>query len=110
MIFTIHITHRYVEGAGLNNEYYEYEEPCDDYIDLDVDDEQVDDDVVSMIFNDYFDDIVFEYCQKGRYWDFRKDFKKQLRQLLDKLNAWDSAVEIYEDELRQKYEEDYNRG
>lgn len=110
MTFNIHITHRHVEGAGLNNEYYERIDPCDDYIDHDVDDEQVRDDTVTMIYNDYFQDSVSSVCQIGYYALLRNRIKEQIKQLLVDLDVLDYAVDMHKDELREKYEEEYNRG
>ncbi len=80
------------------------------YKDITIPDEKVHDDVVSMIYEERFDDGVFECCSNGCYRISRDEIKAQLKQLLDDLDAWDSAVEIYADELREKYEEEYNRG
>lgn len=100
MTFTIHITSRHVEGAGLHNEYYERIEPCDEDIEIEVDDDQVYDDVVEMICNDYF--IV----------TLRKPelvvLKKVLRSLLSDLDVLDAAVEMYHDALQEKYEDEYD--
>ncbi len=67
MTFPIHITHRHVEGAGLDNEYYERVEPCDDYIDIEVNDDEVYADVLTMIYEDYFQEIVSDCCIVGYY-------------------------------------------
>lgn len=109
MTFKVHTTHRHVESFGHNNEHYEYDEPCDDFIDIEVDDEQVHDDVVSMIFDEYFQGGA-EYCSIGYFIAYCRNVKERIKKLFDTLDVWDSAIDMYKDELREKYEEEYDRG
>lgn len=100
MTFTIHITHRHIEGAGLHNEYYERIEPCDEDIAIEIDDEEVHRDVEDMIINDYF--IADLRASE------REVIKTVLHALMGDLDMYDKAIKVYFDELHDKYERKYN--
>lgn len=79
-------------------------------VNIEVGDKEVHDDVVTMIYDDCFKDSISEYCRVGYYGTLRDKTKEQIKLLLDNLEAWDSTVDMYKDELHDKYEEEYNRG
>ena len=108
MTFTIHITHYHVEGAGLHNEYYDRDEDCDEYIDIEVDDVTVHRDVVEMIYQDYFAQDYAMLVEPESKDEARRCAKASIKCMLDAFDAWDAAISIYSDELRKKYEEEYN--
>ncbi len=67
---------------------------------IEIPDEEVHDDVEDMILNDYFRSI--------REPENREQLKGAIHKLLQDMDAHDKAVELYFDELRDKYEEDAN--
>lgn len=107
MTFPIHITHRHVEGAGLDNEYYEYDEPCDEYIPIEIADEQVHRDVAEMIYRDYFHEAIAPLDEFEYYANVVDRIKLMIKSFIDDSDVWDEVVEMYHDELRDKYEEEY---
>lgn len=107
MTFTIHITHRHIEGAGLHNEYYERIEPCDDDIEIEVPDEEVNRDVVDMIYCDYFHEALVPLDEFEYYANVVDRIKLMIKSSIDDLDIWDEVVEMYYDLLRDKYEKEY---
>lgn len=102
MIFQIHRTHRHIEGAGLHNEYYENDEPCDDYIDHEVDDSEVYAEVEKLVIRNYFNGIV--------ELENRTALQAAVHTLLSDLDLHDDLVKLFYDELKEKYEQEYNNG
>lgn len=94
MKFTIHITHRHVEGAGLHNEYYERE---------------VHRDIVEMIFRDYFHEAIAPLDSLEFYANVVERIKLMIKLMLDDLDIWGAVEKMFYDELREKYEEEYNK-
>lgn len=107
MTFTIHTTHRHVEGAGLHNEYYERNILCDKYDDIEIDDDEVRADVVEMIFNDYFAESMTAYCEQEYYATLCDRQKIIIKLLIDDIDGWDKAIEIYKSVLTTLYERRY---
>ncbi len=76
----------------------DYDGDTGEYEEIEVDDEKVHNDAVRMFYEDYFAPL------------FKGDGSDAVKQLIDDFDAWNSVVEMYADELRHKYEEEYNRG
>lgn len=108
MTFTIHITHRHVEGAGLHNEYYERDIPCDEDIDIEIPDEEVHKDIVEMIYRDYFHEAIAPLDSLEFYATVVDRIKLMIKLMLDDLDCWDTVEKMFYDELRNKYEEEYD--
>lgn len=108
MTFTIHITHRHIEGAGLHNEYYERIEPCDEDIEIEIADEEVHRDVVEMIYRDYFHEALVPLDEFEYYANVVDRIKLMIKAFIDDFDMWDAIVETLYDELRDKYEEEYD--
>lgn len=107
MTFPIHITKRHCEGAGLHNEYYEYYEECDTFIDYEVDDDQVHEDIADMIFNSYFKESVEAFGDMCYYQTLCRRQKFVIKLLLTDLDIWEAVEEMYYDDLRQMYQRKY---
>lgn len=106
MEFTIHIDSTHREGAGFDNEYYEYDEPCDMDIEIEVDDEKVYNDIVEFIYRDYFND---ELSLNGYIkCEVVNKIKERIKQFIYEFDVWDKAIMGYFNELRDKYEDEYN--
>ncbi len=88
----------------------DYDGDTGGYKEITVPDEEVHDAVVAMIYEEYFDESVSSICRIGYYSTSRDKMKEQIKQLIDDLDAWDYAVDMYADALREKYEGEYNRG
>lgn len=105
MQFTIHITHCHVEGAGLHNEYWERDIPCDDYIDIEVADETVHNDIAEMVYKQYIrDGLLMDKVPRA----VREQLIDRVKLLLDDLDIWEQLEQDYYDELCDKYEEQYD--
>lgn len=104
MTFTIHITHRHVEGAWLDNEYYERDEACDEDIDIEVDDGQVHEDIAEMVYMIY---IREGFLTKEVPQGVREQMIDRLKLFFDDLDIWEKLEEDYKDELQEKYQEKY---
>lgn len=105
MKFTIHRTHRHVEGAGLHNEYYERDIPCDDYIEIEKDDEEVHKDIARFVFRDYIrNGLLADKISP----EVENQLITRIKLLLDDADAWDKLAKDYHDELRDKYESEVN--
>lgn len=109
MTFTIHITRRHIEGAGLHNEYYECDIPCDDDVDIEIANEEVHRDIVEMIYNDYFHEPLAPLDGLEFYANVVERTKLMIKLMLDDLDIWGAVEEMFHDELREKYEEEYNK-
>lgn len=105
MEFTIHRTHRHVEGAGLHNEYYERDIPCDDYIEIEKDDEEVHKDIAKFVFRDYIrNGLIADKISP----EVKEQLITRIKLLLDDADAWDKLTEDYHDDLCVKYESEVN--
>lgn len=106
MIFTIHTTCRHIEGAGLHNEYYEDDIPCDRYIDIEIHDEQVHSDIAEIVYETYIrDGMLTKKVSK----EVRQQLIDRLKLLFDDLDIWDKLEEDYHYDLQEKYEAKYGR-
>lgn len=108
MEFTIHRTHRHVEGAGLHNEYYERDIPCDDDIEIEIPDEEVHRDVIEMIYHDYFHEALVPLDEFEYYANVVDRIKLMIKSFIDDLDTWDEVIEMYYDLLQEKYEDEYD--
>lgn len=105
MKFTIHITRRHVERAGLDNEHYEYDAPCDETIELYVADGKVHDDIAQSVYREYFrDGLLMDKVPK----EIRKQLISRIKNLISDFDLWKMFEDAYHDELREKYEEEYD--
>ncbi len=69
---------------------------------INVPDAQVKKTVEDLIITDYFRDI--------RERENSSQIANAVHKLMGDLDMYDAAIEIYGDELRRQYEEEYNRG
>lgn len=114
MTFTIQRSVRHIEGAGLHNEYYERDVPCDVSADIDVDAERVKADVAALIYDSFFTE-KFRVIRTGVIFDpfadkrVRESMIARIKRLLEVLDVWDAAIDEFRTELCDKYEGEYNR-
>lgn len=74
------------------------------YTDIEVPDGDVNNDVAEMIYDDYFR----TGAELTNATQLKKLTVKRITKFMDDFEAWDRAIELYFDELREKYEEAYN--
>lgn len=108
MTFTIHITRRHVEGAGLHNEYYERDEDSDENIEIEIPGEEVHKDIVEMIYRDYFHEAIAPLDSLEFYANIVDRIRLMIKLMLDDLDVWDAVEKMFYDELRDKYEKEYD--
>lgn len=105
MTFTIHITHRHIEGAGLHNEYYERDIPCDEDIEIEIDDEEVNKALAEIIYDCYFKASV-PYIEHS-YETIAARIKKNIARLISDCDLEDTMRECFADELSEWAQEEY---
>ncbi|MCH5315444.1 MAG: hypothetical protein J1E81_05990 [Eubacterium sp.] len=108
MTFTVHITKRHVEGAGLHNEYYERYEDCDEDIEIEVDNKQVQEDIVDLIYSNFFKDKLKPFKNTPDFKELHKLIKEGIDLMIKDLDLFDTFAEIYHESLQEEYERENN--
>ena len=74
------------------------------YTDIEVPDGDVHNDVAEMIYDDYFR----TGAELTNATQLKKLTVERITKFMDDCEAWDKAIKLYFDELRENYEDAYN--
>ena len=94
----IHFDHNGIDDYDGDEGYYE---------DIEIADEEVHRDVVEMIYRDYFNETLSPLDKSEFYTTIIERTKLMIKLFIDDLDKWDKVIEMYHDELQEKYEAEY---
>lgn len=95
---------RHFDRNGIDD--YDGDEGYDK--DVEVDAETVHNDVVELVYQDYFARDFAELVEPESKYEMRRRVKESIKYFIEAVEAWDAAIDLYYAELNNKYAEEAN--